>query len=182
MELSKEEKNGIFEHVNLMYLKTTGLNKKTLKKQFKTWKINKNIGAYELFIHLYNAEDVWERINDNVEFQKKLLCNENDTIPKKRYLKHIRYRDEYIEEMDQKFEDVKNGKGYISKEHHEMEMKQQLKEQQVIIQEDGRRVGKYKVEAEMLREKLNFQSKAYEAKIATLNKIIEELTNSEKCE
>jgi uncharacterized protein (DUF342 family) len=178
--LSREEKDNIFAHVNTMYLKTTGKEKKALKQQFKTWKINKNIGAYELFIHLYNAENVWNKINDDVEFQKKIKCDENEVVLLKYHLKHIRWREQEIKELEQKLEDVKNGKGYITKEKYDEDMKHQLEELQEKFREKGNEVAKYRNEANMLREKLDYQSKGYEGKINVLNKIIEELTNNPK--
>ena len=57
--LSKEEKAGIFEIVNNMYLGHRGNKKKDIKRNFKSvWKEDNN--CFRLMMTLYNAEDIVE--------------------------------------------------------------------------------------------------------------------------
>ena len=49
--LSKVEKQDIFEEVNSVHLKLGGDEKKKLKRAFThDWKINKNIGSFVLYM------------------------------------------------------------------------------------------------------------------------------------
>ena len=60
--ITKEEKQDIFEVVNSTHLRLKGDAKRLLKRQFTTWKINKNVGAFELFMKLYESEDVYDKL------------------------------------------------------------------------------------------------------------------------
>lgn len=113
--LSKEEKKDIFEMVNSTHLKLKGDQKKHLKRQFTTvWKINKNIGAFELFMKLYESEDVYDEIND--WFQQ--FVSEQDTsqttnyknrkVSYAKYRRTVSRRDEEIDELKDRVDELED--------------------------------------------------------------------------
>ena len=66
--LTKQDKQDIFEFVNSTHLHLKGDDKKALKRQFcHVWKINKNIGAFELMMKLYESE------KEELEEEKEMM-------------------------------------------------------------------------------------------------------------
>jgi len=114
--LSKEEKKDIFEAVNSTHLKLKGEQKKQLKRQFTTvWKINKNIGAFELFMKLYESEDLYDEMNDwfqqYVSEQDTSQVNNYKNKKKVSYAKHRRTvarRDEEIDELKDRVSELED--------------------------------------------------------------------------
>ena len=66
-----------------------------------------------------------------------------------------------MEELETKLEKVENGKGYISEESHEEQMKELKQEKEQIIQEYGNTIGKLRNTELALREKLEAQEKRF---------------------
>ena len=132
-DITKEEKNIIFEVVNSTHLHLKGDAKRLLKRQFTTWKINKNIGAFELFMKLYESEDEYDKMN---EWWKQFVedgygsdyYRTHKPISYAKHRRHMDYRSEEIQDLEQKLEDVENGKGYIKQETHDDEILQLKKE------------------------------------------------------
>lgn len=114
--LSKEEKKDIFEVVNTTHLKLKGDQKKQLKRQFTTvWKINKSIGAFELLMKLYEAEDVYDEMNDWFQqfVSEQDISQVNNYKNKKNisYAKHRRTvsrRDEEIDELKDRVSELED--------------------------------------------------------------------------
>jgi len=118
-KLSNQEKGEIFEQVNSVHLKLNGMDKKQLKRQFKSWKINKNIGAFELFMKLYESEDAYDKMSESFNKFLNESPYEKDDIKKMKpvpYIKHVRRITMMQNEMDELYsdlDDVKEGKEYI---------------------------------------------------------------------
>jgi hypothetical protein len=168
--LSKEEKADIFEAVNSTHLNLTGNQKKLLKRSFThTWKLNKNMGAFELFMKLYESEDLYD---SRCEFFKKYVEEDYFTadhyrtrkpVPYAKHRRHMSFKSEEIEELEKKLEDWVTGKsGYISQENHEELMKTQLEEQQEIIRSKSDEIGKWKNKAAGEAEKRVYEVTAAE--------------------
>mgnify|MGYP003650690906 FL=1 len=105
-QYSEEEKNGMFDVVNSKYLHLTGENRKYTKRQFKTWKQNKHIGARELFIKLYETcDDDYESELFN-KYEK--VVEENELLQKK--------CERYEKEITSLKEDLKSTKAMLSTE------------------------------------------------------------------
>jgi len=180
MELSaknytKEEKNDIFEYVNNLYLHLEGREKSALKRQFtQCWKVNKTIGAYELMLTLYEVYEKWDKVNNDEDFQVSLNNPGNpDNVSFKKYMRHIKMIGQEVEELQEQLDNIQEGKGYISQEQHDQSMLELKEEQQEIIRERSHEAHKYKLEAEMLREKyinserrLEAQKRFYETALA----------------
>jgi len=73
----------------------------------------------------------------------------------------------------EQLDNIQEGKGYISQEQHDQSMLELKEEQQEIIRERSHEAHKYKLEAEMLREKyinserrLEAQKRFYETALA----------------
>jgi hypothetical protein len=133
--LTKEEKQDIFEIVNSTHLRLKGNQKKILKSTFcNVWKINKNVGAFELFMKLYESNDEYDKMN---EWFKQYLAEDpfdahyyrtHKQIPYAKHRRFMGYRGEEIEELEKKLEDVESGKGYIKKDIHDDEILELKKE------------------------------------------------------
>tara|TARA_R110000822_G_scaffold48666_3_gene127915 strand:- start:366 stop:920 length:555 start_codon:yes stop_codon:yes gene_type:complete len=169
MEYSREQKANIFDVVNSNHLHLTGEKRKATRRQFLSWKQNKTIGAYDLFIKLYEAEDVFEK---RVDFFKKYIEDEGPfwqgqidkkPVSNERYRLYMAYKNEEIEGLEKKLEDVEECNGYVSKEYHDEEMKKQLDEQQQLIRENGHIISKLRNESTFLREKYEAIEKTLQA-------------------
>ncbi len=159
-KLSKEEKQNIFENVNNTHLKLTGDVKKALKRQFMSWKINKTIGAFELFIKLYESEDLYDSKN---EWFKKLvdhdqllkyICENDKYMSIAKYERHMRFAAQEREDLEQQLENIESGKGYITEQSHNEEIQELKKQHFQEIRELGDQIIKYRNESSVAREKL----------------------------
>ena len=120
---SKDERSEMFEYVNAEFFKLKGDKRKALRKAILTWKQNKQVGAFELFVMLYNSEDKYDEKN---EWFKNYIKDENMEAYKNKksipYAKHIRrmaWRDEEINELEIQLENVLEDNKLISKSDHE---------------------------------------------------------------
>jgi len=162
-KLTTEEKAEIFEHVNSLYLKLTGQKKKQTKASFKTsWKEDNLLyimmvklnDVYDMWCeHECNEEWTWERDNVNME----------GTISRKKHNRIINMMRESERDLELELEKIQEGKGYMSEEQHEQEMKEALINSQQADRVLQDRAAKYRNEADMLREKLDHANKRLEA-------------------
>ena len=169
MEYSVEDKKGIFDVVNSNHLHLTGEKRKYTRKQFLTWKQNKNIGAFDLFIKLYESEDVYDK---RIEFWKKYIEDQGPfwdnaakqkPIPFQKHQLYMSYKDEEIEVLEKKLEDVEEGKGYMSEESHRDFIEALKNEKEEVIQEQGSTIAKLRYENNCLREKYEISERRFEA-------------------
>jgi len=153
---SKEELAEMFEGVNSNHLHLKGEAKKRLKRVITTtWKINKTVGALELFIKLYESESLYDEQN---EWLKKYIddadLSVNEIKSKKpiKYLKHrsrMALRDEQIENLQTKLENVLEDNNLISKEEHKEainELKENHNQKHLILND---KISKLQYELEM---------------------------------
>ncbi len=181
--LTKEDKQNIFEIVNNTHLKLKGDGKKALKRQFMNWKINKTIGAFELFMKLYESEELYDSKN---EWFKELVGNDlsleydckNGKISQAKYERHMLHAARDREDLEQKLEDVENGKGYITEESHKEQMEQLKKEHFQEKRELGDQIIKYRNEAESAKIKLESQLKTTELLRIEYEKQIKGITDN----
>mgnify|MGYP003657499039 CR=1 FL=1 len=105
--------------------------------------------------------DSFNKFLDESPYQLEDI-NKMKPIP---YIKHVRRITMMQNEMDKLYsdlDDVKEGKGYISQEHHEQILKEQLEKQQQIIREKTDSIAKLRNTEDALREKLLAQQKQFE--------------------
>jgi len=158
---SKEELAEMFEGVNSNHLHLKGEAKKRLKRVITTtWKINKTVGALELFIKLYESESLYDEQN---EWLKKYIddadLSVNEIKSKKpiKYLKHrsrMALRDEQIENLQTKLENVLEDNNLISKEEHKEainELKENHNQKHLILND---KISKLQYELEMSKRDL----------------------------
>lgn len=166
---TKDEMSNIFEVVNSTHLHLTGRVRSDLRRQFLSWKQNKTIGAYDLFIKLYEAEDVFEK---RVDFFKKFIEDEGPfwqgqidkkPVSNERHRLYLAHKNEEIDNLWKKLEDVEEGNGYVSKEYHDEEMKKQLDEQQQLIRDNNHIISKLRNESTFLRDKYEAIEKTLQA-------------------
>tara|TARA_R100000808_G_C2148645_1_gene156816 strand:- start:1611 stop:2183 length:573 start_codon:yes stop_codon:yes gene_type:complete len=184
--LTKEEKQSIFEVVNNDHLRLKGNQKKLLKSQFcNSWKINKNIGAFELFMKLYESEELYDIKN---EWFKKYIedygfspehYKSQKPVPLIRHLRRVRHADEQVVELEQKLEEIKEGKGYISQEEHEYELNKVKQEQLEIIRERGDTIANLRNTENALRQKLKGADRLYHEMKDNYEKIIAQMSKTE---
>lgn len=163
-KLSKGEKQNIFEIVNSTNLKLKGDEKKALKRQFMSWKINKTIGAFELFMKLYESEELYDSKN---EWFQELINNDTfledecngKYISRAKYERNMRYSAEEREELEQQLEEVENEKGYITEESHKQQMEQLKKEHFQEKRQLGDQIIKYRNQVESAQIKLESERK-----------------------
>jgi|DEB0MinimDraft_6_1074348.scaffolds.fasta_scaffold88808_2 predicted nucleic acid-binding Zn-ribbon protein len=122
---SEDERKDIFDYVNSTHLKLKGEQKKQLKRKFiHTWKQNKTIGCYELFIKLYESFDTYDKTNewfkqyisDNEETEKDYINRKS--VPYAKHRRLIGYRDEEIQELEEQLENIEQSKGFIKRSEH----------------------------------------------------------------
>ncbi len=167
-ELTRNKKQQIFEIVNNTHLKLKGDEKKLLKSSFvNSWKVNKNIGAFQLFMKLYESEELydsknewWQELISNDSFLED-ECKNGKYISVAKYERNMRYSAEERQELEQQLEEIENEKGYITEESHNEQMEQLKKEHFQEKRELGDQIIKYRNEAERARIKLESNCKRY---------------------
>ena len=127
--MTREDKLTVFDCVNGTWLGLKGEKRKVFRKQFcSVWKQNKNIGAADLTMALFNAidqRDSWERsLRDDVD--KGLGYSETDLkekmMPFLTYRKIVNGIREESEELEQENENLKEDS--ITQDDHKKDMKE----------------------------------------------------------
>ena len=120
---SKDERSEMFEYVNAEFFKLKGDKRKALRKAILTWKQNKQVGAFELFVMLYNSEDKYDEKN---EWFKNYIKDENmeayknkKSIPYAKHMRRMGWRNEEIEGLEVQLDNVLEDNKLISKSDHE---------------------------------------------------------------
>ena len=166
---TKDEMSNIFDVVNSNHLHLKGKVRSDLRRQFLSWKQNKTIGAFDLFIKLYESEDVYDK---RIEFWKKYIEDQGPfwdnavtkkPIPFYKHQLYMSYKDEEIEVLEKKLEDVEEGKGYMSEESHGDLIEALKNEKEEVIQEQGSTIAKLRYENNCLREKYEISERRFEA-------------------
>tara|TARA_R110001599_G_scaffold334883_1_gene551407 strand:- start:613 stop:1155 length:543 start_codon:yes stop_codon:yes gene_type:complete len=157
------EKGDIFESVNSLYLHLSKRKKSETKRCFKTqWKEDNLL--YTMMMALHGSYDKWEKLNENEDLAEELSYVQNQgnmTIKKhKRFMAMV---SEENEELEKRLQDVTDGKGYISEEYHNEEMKEQLEEQKEIIREISSKLSSSKNKASAYETKYEMKCKDMEA-------------------
>jgi len=177
---TKEDLSSIFEIVNSHHLKLKGNQKKITKRQFTTaWKQNnKNIGCFELFMKLFEAEDKFDVESGDWDKYAQFppeYYRERKVVPHFKYARHIDFLNREVQELEQKLEDTENAKGYITQEESEARLNEAIENEKQIIREKSDTIAKVKNENSFLREKLEHsearldaQKRYYEEQIAKL--------------
>jgi hypothetical protein len=132
--MTRQDKIDVFDCVNGTFLNLKGERRKVFRTQFcNVWKQNKNIGAADLVMALFNSidkQDSWERsLREDVH--KGLGYSEKDIMEKMMpfltYKKIINGVREDMDEMAQKIEDLEEDS--ITQDDHKTEMKEAVREQ-----------------------------------------------------
>lgn len=145
-DYSDSELKDIFDVVNSKHLHLKGRPKTIAKRQFVScWKRdNKTLSAFAVFMALYHSEEKYDEDN---EWFKKYVEDNNLSVqeikgkkkmPYAKYIKHLRYKDETIEELEMKLENVMEDAELMKKQEHR-ELMKELKEQhhqEVLTLED----------------------------------------------
>jgi hypothetical protein len=180
---SKEELAEMFEGVNSTHLHLKGEAKKRLKRVVTTtWKINKTIGALELFIKLHESEAKYMK---ETEWFKQFLdeadLSVNEIKSKKPipYLKHrqrMALRDEQIENLQTKLENVLEDNDLISKEDHKealLEEREKWQDKTLILQD---KLDKMRYELDMSKRDLENVRNSKDQQIQYYKTQLEKLT------
>jgi hypothetical protein len=180
---SKEELAEMFEGVNSNHLHLKGEAKKRLKRVVTTtWKINKTIGALELFIKLHESEAKYMK---ETEWFKQFLdeadLSVNEIKSKKPipYLKHrqrMALRDEQIENLQTKLENVLEDNDLISKEDHKealLEEREKWQDKTLILQD---KLDKMRYELDMSKRDLENVRNSKDQQIQYYKTQLEKLT------
>ena len=182
---SKDERSEMFEYVNSEFFKLKGDKRKALRKAILTWKQNKQVGAFELFVMLYNSEDKYDEKN---EWFKNYIKDENMEAYKNKksipYAKHIRrmaWRDEEINELEIQLENVCEDNKLISKAEHTEQLKEVKEKHKFEIQEKNNTINNLELGAKLFDSRMKkrsdvhaLQIREYEKQINKLNKLIKE--------
>ena len=162
-KLTTIEKGEIFEYVNDLYLKLAGEKKKYTKRCFKTtWKEDNM--CYKLLLGYNNVYDIWLKNEQNEEWawERDNTITEG-TITKKKHMRMINMMRESERYLEQELENIKDGKGYISEEQHEEDMKEQKLNYEQTITELKDSLQKNKNTEEGLRSKIKSQEERFQA-------------------
>lgn len=183
--LTKEEKQDIFEIVNSTHLHLKGNQKKLLKSTFcNVWKINKNMGAFELFMKLYESENVYDKMNTAfLEYVKDGYDNEYYTnhkhIPYAKHIQRMQWRNEEVEEAERQLEEIKESKGYISREDHNTLVDEMKKNHDQLMMEKEDTIIKLRNLENGLRLKLDAANERFDGMRAFYEDQMKKLTNDE---
>ena len=128
--LTTVEKAEIFEYVNSFYLHLKGDKKKFLKRAFvHTWKQNKTIGSFELFLELYKSCDKVEKSIEHVGDEIKNIGLPLDwatkTVPWRKHKGMMMYMNEEIETLTDQIDQLEEHS--ITMKDHEDALKEQRK-------------------------------------------------------
>ncbi len=164
--MTKDEKGEIFEYVNSFYLHLKGDKKKFLKRSFtSTWKQNKTIGAFELFMELYKSCDKVEKSIEHVEEEIKYVGLPLDwatkTVSWRRHKGMTMYMNEEYQALMDQIEELEDH-SITMKEHSDV-----LKEQRKSIEreyEDKIRALEKEVQRERFRREKDIRSAEMEGK------------------
>ncbi len=162
-KLTTDEKGELFEFVNSLYLKLTGQKKKQTKASFKnSWKEDNLL--YIMMVKLADVYDMWLENERNEEWVwERDNVNMDTHVSQKKHHRVMNMMRESERDLELELEKIQEGKGYISKEQHEEEMKKQLEEQQELIREQADRVAKLRILEKGLREKLDAANRRTQA-------------------
>ena len=124
MNYSKKQKEEIFDVVNRTHLLLKGEKRKATRRQFLSWKINQNsIGAYELFIKLYDSIDIKYSPDEYIkkaEEDNELLQKDLERF--KRELKNKQHRLEMNEDRYERELESKDHQLEMNKDRYEREL------------------------------------------------------------
>jgi len=154
--LSKEEKSDIFDIVNNMYWRLKGNKKKSTKSSFiHHYKEDNN--CFQLIMALYNAEDIIEgikgKVNDDINGGWVPIDWGTNKVPWRRYKGMCVHLGDEVQVLEQKLEDVEQGKGYVSEEKYKEDMKTQLEDLQETIRDLSDKVAKWRNKCSWEEEK-----------------------------
>jgi hypothetical protein len=167
MELStytKGDKSDMFDYVNHQFLHLQGNKKKYTKSNFKSvWKEDNM--AFILMVALANSEAVYDKMNDSFkkwisdgyEWEETLLTHKPVPYAKHRRLLH--WRQESIDELEKKLEDVEKGNGYVSEEKYDADIQAAKEHFRQCNHSITDQMIKYKNEAIFLRDKMEAMAK-----------------------
>ena len=157
----KHQKGDVFDMVNDTFLNLKGDQRRVLRAQFmNVWKKNKNVGAADLFMALFNSIDrldSWERSLKN-DVDKGLGYSETDLkdkmMPFLTYRKIVNGIREESDEMAQQIEELEEHS--ISQSDHKTEMKESRRDMEDEHSEEMLDLErKHKCEILALKRKLN---------------------------
>lgn len=163
--LTAEEKADIFEIVNSEHLKLTGNKKKSTKSNFKKiWKPDNM--AYQLMIALYDSEDKYEEKNE--WFQQYVEDNalgvneiKNKKIPYAKYLRRLRWKDEMIEELENKVDSVIEDNNLISKEEHDEKIKEMKEKHKFELEEKDDKIKKLEAQIKLFDSRMKAKDETH---------------------
>ena len=183
-DYSDSELKDIFDVVNSKHLHLKGRPKTIAKRQFVScWKRdNKSLSAFDVFMALYHSEEKYDE--DNEWFKQYVESNNlsiqeikgKKMMPYAKYIKHLRWKDETIEELELKLENVMEDAELMSKQEHR-ELMKDLREQhyeQSLIWED--KCMKAQALAESAEGRCQSQLKMKDKQIEYYKKELEKLT------
>jgi len=175
--LTKQQLGEIFDIVNSTYIGLKGEKKRVTKKACKLWKPDNNL--YKMLIALYNCDEINEKIRQPVEVSISTGDCPQDWETKKvswrTYQEGVMWRDEAIESLEQKLDNVESSKGYLKLDEHEQkiqETKDYFRQENSSLKDD---MMKYKNEAQFLRDKMECMEQTHRNLMETKDKTIKSL-------
>lgn len=181
---SKDERSEMFEYVNSEFFKLKGDKRKALRKAILTWKQNKQVGAFELFVMLYNSEDKYDEKN---EWFKNYIKDENmeayknkKSIPYAKHNRRMRWRDEEINELEVQLENVFEDNKLISKAEHTEQLNKVKEKHKFEIQEKNNTINNLELGAKLFDSRMKKRSDVHALQIREYEKQINKLTQAMK--
>jgi len=160
---SKADLKVIFDTVNSNYMKFKGREKTIAKNQFvNVWKQdNKGLSAFQLMIHLYKAEEI---IDSKNEFFQQFLEDTGmsvDEVKSKKpikyakHIKHMRSKDQAIEDLELELDNVLEDNNLISKDESDETIKALKREHKLVKEEQDNKIIKLEHELNMIGKDLD---------------------------
>lgn len=181
-QYTREQKAEMFDYVNTTFFKLKGDKRKQLRKAVLSWKQNKQIGAFEMFVMLNNCEETYDEMNETFQQYLKDNALSADEVKNKKsipYAKHVRrmkYREQEIEALESEIDLIKERDGLIDINEHKQEIKDIKEKHKFELEEKDDKIKQLEAQIKLFDSRMKAKDethsqviKGYEQQIKSLS-------------
>jgi len=185
-QYTREQKAEMFDYVNNTFFKLKGDKRKQLRKAILSWKQNKQIGAFEMFVMLNNCEDTYDEMNES--FQQYIedygltanqIKNKNN-IPYAKHVRRMKYKDDEIEALENEIESLKEQEGLIKLEDHKQEIKDMKERHKFELEEKDDKIKQLEAQIKLFDSRMKAKDNTHAVIVKNYETQIKSLTNELK--
>jgi len=185
-QYTREQKAEMFDYVNNTFFKLKGDKRKQLRMAILSWKQNKQIGAFEMFVMLNNCEDTYDQMNES--FQQYIedygltanqIKNKNN-IPYAKHVRRMKYKDDEIEALENEIESLKEQEGLIKLEDHKQEIKDMKERHKFELEEKDDKIKQLEAQIKLFDSRMKAKDNTHAVIVKNYETQIKSLTNELK--